>query len=445
MEIDNKKQRDFFRTGESRVLAFRRSALLALRSSLERHEDEIYAALWLDLHKSRQEAFLTELSIVYGEINYALRHLRSWTRDRRVSPVLSVLPSRSSIHYEPLGTALIIAPWNYPVNLLLCPLVGAIAAGCTAVLKSSPYAPNVDAALEAVVRDAFPEQYIGYYRGGRDVNSALLALRWDLIFYTGSPRVARVVAEAAARNLTPCVLELGGKSPCIVSDTADIDTAARRAVWGKLINAGQTCIAPDYFLVHRSVHKAFVAALHRYIEQSYGPEPLKSEFYPHIIRDEAIERLRRLVPHDIVVDSSRGMEPVVLEGVCADDPVMQEEIFGPIFPIIDYDTLDEAVDFVNRREKPLALYFFGNSREGRRVINSTSSGGACINDTLMHITNPNLPFGGVGNSGMGKYHRRESFLCFSNARAVLNSVTWFDLPVKFPPFPGLRWLKGLLK
>lgn len=444
MNIDNSKQRDFFRSGESRALLCRRQALLSLRQAIERHERDLYAALSTDLHKSEQEAFLTEVSIVYGEINYALKHLERWAKDKRVAPVLSVLPSSSRIHYEPLGTALIIAPWNYPVNLLFCPLVGALAAGCTAVLKSSPYTPNVDKALETIVREAFSEEYVGYVSGGRDVNRALLALRWDIIFYTGSPRVAHVVAEAAAKHLTPCVLELGGKSPCIIAESADLDVAARRVAWGKLINAGQTCIAPDYFLVHRSVHERFVKLLRGYIEQFYGPQPAGSEFYPHIVRREAVERLRSLVPFD-VQSEGRAFPPVIIENVHVADPVMQEEIFGPIFPIIDYDTIDEAVDFINSREKPLALYYFGRKREGRNVIARTSSGGACLNDTLMHITNPNLPFGGVGNSGMGKYHRHESFLAFSNARAVVSSVTWFDLGVKFVPFRGLSRLKGLLK
>lgn len=442
--VTNNIQCEFFLTGETRTFSFRRNQLLNLRSSLLKHEKEIYRALFTDLHKSEEEAFLTEISIVLGEIDYALRHLRSWMRDHRVRPNLSVLPSRSWIHYEPLGTVLIIAPWNYPVNLLLCPLVGAIAAGCTIVLKSSPYAPNVDMVLRSVVRDAFDERYVGYYSGGRDVNTGLLALRWDFIFYTGSPRVAHVVAEAAAKHLTPCVLELGGKSPCIVDSMADVRLAARRIVWGKLINAGQTCIAPDYMFVHRSLKAAFVAELRHWIREFYGEELTSSPFYPHIIRDEAVERLRKLVPFELNVDSNRCVEPVILEDVRPDDPVMQEEIFGPIFPILEFDDINEVVRFVNDHPKPLAFYYFGSVAEGKRIISQTSSGGACINDTLMHITNVNLPFGGVGNSGMGKYHRYESFLAFSNRRAVVSSVTWFDLKVKFVPFRGLKYLKRFL-
>lgn len=442
--VTNDIQREFFQSGETRAFSFRREQLLRLRESVKRNEQAIYDALSIDLHKSEQESFLTEISIVLGEIDYALRHLRSWMRDRRVRPNLAVLPSRSWIHYEPLGTALIIAPWNYPVNLLLCPLVGAIAAGCTAVLKSSPYAPNVDKVLRSVIREAFDERYVGYFSGGRDVNTGLLALRWDLIFYTGSPRVAHVVAEAAAKHLTPCVLELGGKSPCIVDCKADVRLAARRIVWGKLINAGQTCIAPDYIFVHRSLKSDFVAELRHWIAEFYGEDVFASPFYPHIIRDEAVERLRRLVPFELKVGDNRCVEPVILEDVHPDDPVMQEEIFGPIFPILEFDDMDEVVRFVNDRPKPLAFYYFGSPAEGRRVISRTSSGGACINDTLMHITNVNLPFGGVGNSGMGKYHRYESFLAFSNRRAVVSSVTWFDLKVKFVPFRGLKYLKRFI-
>lgn len=442
--VTNDIQREFFQSGVTRAFSFRRKQLLCLRESVKRNEQAIYDALYIDLHKSEQEAFLTEISIVLGEIDYALRHLRSWMRDSRVRPNLAVLPSRSWIHYEPLGTALIIAPWNYPVNLLLCPLVGAIAAGCTAVLKSSPYAPNVDKILSSVVREAFDESYVGYYSGGRDVNTELLALHWDFIFYTGSPRVAHVVAEAAAKHLTPCVLELGGKSPCIVDSMADVRLAARRIAWGKLINAGQTCIAPDYIFVHRSLKADFVTELRRWIAKFYGEDIFASPFYPHIIRDEAVERLQRLVPFELKVDDNRCVEPVILEDVKLDDPVMQEEIFGPIFPILEFDDINEVVRFVNGRPKPLAFYYFGSPTIGKRVISQTSSGGACINDTLMHITNVNLPFGGVGNSGMGKYHRYESFLVFSNRRAVVSSMTWFDLKVKFVPFRGLKYLKRFI-
>ncbi len=444
--IDNKIQREFFLSGATHAVSFRRTQLLKLRNALKSNEEAIFDALWKDLHKSREEALLTELSIVYGEINYALRHLNRWTRDKRVRPNLAVLPSRSWIHYEPLGTALIIAPWNYPVNLLLCPLIGAISAGCNAVLKSSPYSKNVDKTLREIITATFPEEYIAYYSGGREVNTELLSLRWDMIFYTGSPKVAHVVAEAAAKYLTPCVLELGGKSPCIIDKTADLKVAARRVAWGKLINAGQTCIAPDYLFVHKSVKASFIHLLSEAILEFYGDDIQNSPYYPHIIRDEAVARLRTLVPSqiDFNVTSTRALKPIILDNVQENDPVMQQEIFGPIFPILDFEDIDEVVSFVNRHEKPLAFYYFGNVRQGKETIAKTSSGGACINDVIMHITNSNLPFGGVGNSGMGRYHRHESFLTFSNRRAVVSSSTYFDIITKFVPFRGLKYLKKFL-
>lgn len=444
--IDNKLQREFFLSGGTRAVSFRKAQLIKLRNALRTNEELLYEALWQDLHKSREEAFLTEFSIVYDEIRYAIKHLDRWSKDKRVRPNLSVLPSRSWIHYEPLGTALIIAPWNYPVNLLLCPLIGAISAGCNVVLKASPYSANVDKVMRDIITSTFPEEYISYYSGGREVNAELLSLRWDMIFYTGSPRVAHVVAEAAAKYLTPCVLELGGKSPCIIDEMADLKVAARRVAWGKLINAGQTCIAPDYFFVHKSVKSKFLALLNEAIIDFYGYDIQDSPFYPHIIRDQAVERLRSLVPDDsdFSVDQNRSLKPVILENVHENDPVMQQEIFGPIFPILDFEDIDEVISYVNRHEKPLAFYYFGSVRRGKYAISKTSSGGACINDVIMHITNTNLPFGGVGNSGMGKYHRHESFLAFSNRRAVVSSSTKFDIITKFVPFRGLKFLKKFL-
>lgn len=437
-------QRNFFATGATRDVKFRREQLLKLREALLRYEPQLLDALWHDLHKSEREAFLTEMSIVYGEISYALRHLKKWVKRKSVRPELKVLPSRSYIQYEPLGVSLIIAPWNYPVNLLFAPLVGAISAGCTAVLKSSPYTPTVDAVMREMVEATFSSEYIAYTQGGRDKNRELLAERWDMIFYTGSPAVGRVVMQAAAKNLTPCVLELGGKSPCIVDKSADIDVAARRIVWGKCINAGQTCIAPDYLFVHNSIKKQLLDRMRYYITKFFGDNPEKSEYLCHIVSDKAMARLTSYanVHHDL---STRYIAPTILDNISPDHSIMQEEIFGPILPVMQYDDISEVEQYVNSHEKPLAFYYFGREKDGWNLINRTTSGGACINDVLMHISNSNLPFGGVGNSGIGKYHRYESFLAFSNRRAVLATPTWFDLPVKFPPFKGLDLFKGFLK
>lgn len=448
-------QRQYFSTGATRDVAFRLSQLRKLRDALERYEPQLLDSLWQDLHKSPREAFLTEMSIVYGEINYALRHLKKWAKRKRVAPELKVLPSRSYIQYEPLGVSLIIAPWNYPVQLLFAPLVGAIAAGCTVVLKSSPYTPTVDFVMRKLVESTFAPEYIAYTQGGREVNTALLAERWDMIFYTGSPTVGRVVMQAAAKNLTPCVLELGGKSPCIVDKTADIDVAARRIVWGKCINAGQTCIAPDYMFVHHDIKDALLARMRHYIKEFFGENPAESDYLCRIVSDKAMNRLLGLLRNSDSSDlsdksdnsslSTRYIPPTLLDNITLDHPIMQEEIFGPILPVLEFNDIKEVEQYVNSHEKPLAFYYFGKEKDGWALINRTTSGGACINDVLMHISNSNLPFGGVGNSGMGKYHRYETFLAFSNRRAVLSTPTWFDLPVKFPPFKGLDLLKGFLK
>lgn len=443
--------RDFFATHQTKSLAFRRQQLLALRAGLQKYEAALYEALWIDLHKSEAEAFFTEMSMIYQEIRNHLRHLRRWTRVQRVSSPLQLWPSHSRFLIEPLGVALIIAPWNYPVQLLLNPLVGAIAAGCCAVLKPSPYTPHVSALLARLVTETFDSRYISLFEGDRHINTALLAQRFDIIFFTGSPALGRVVMAAAARNLTPVVLELGGKSPCIVHVDANLRKAARRIIWGKTINAGQTCVAPDYLLVHESIKEQLMVEMKAVVHEFFGDNPQKSDFFGRIVRDEAVQRIETLMQSGTTriggtVDAAaRYIEPTLLDGVDADSLVMQQEIFGPVLPVLIYSNLQQAIDFVNRREKPLALYFFGSSRMGWQVLRQTSSGGACINDTLVHLANARLPFGGVGNSGMGRYHGRDSLLAFSNRRAVVSSPTWFDLPVKFAPFKGFKWLRRFMK
>ncbi len=448
--VENQKL--FFATGKTKEYQFRRNALQQLRNAIEQNEQSLCDALWADLHKSENESFLTEISIVYDEINYALKNLRKMMRRTRVANDIKTAPSKGYIIYEPLGTALIISPWNYPVNLLLCPLVGAIAAGCTAVLKSSPDTPNVNRVINHIITTAFPAEYITYTEGNRDVNRTLLAERYDIIFFTGSPALGRVVMEAAAKNLTPCILELGGKSPCVVDADADIKVAARRIMWGKTINAGQTCIAPDYLFVHKSVKERLFAEMEQYITDTFGTNPQECPLFGRIISDKAMKRLIPLLNtsgktvfggnYDI---SSRYIAPTVIDNVSESDAIMQEEIFGPILPSMTFDNIDTVVNYINRHEKPLAAYYFGSEENGTRFISRTSSGGACINDTIMHISNANLPFGGVGNSGMGKYHHHESFLAFSNRRSLLVSPKWFDLIVKYPPYRGLKIIKRFLK
>lgn len=441
-------QKHYFRTGQTLDISYRLTALRALKAAILKHEKALTDALWTDLHKSYEEAYLTEISIVLGEIDNHISNLRSWASPVHRPTPLKMFPSRSRIVSEPLGSTLIIAPWNYPVQLLLNPLVGAISAGCTAILKPSPYVPTVARALEELIADTFESEYVATVQGNRDVNTALLAERYDLIFFTGSPALGRTVMAAAAKNLTPVVLELGGKSPCIVDYDADIEVAARRIAWGKCLNAGQTCIAPDYLLVHSAVKDRLIAALGKEFKALLGEEPQQSKHFVRIVNERAFDRLVGYFKDgDIVVGgqterSERFIAPTILDNVNPESAVMQDEIFGPIFPVVTFQTTAEAVNFVTSREKPLALYYFGKS--GKQVIRTTSSGGACINDTIMHIANENLPFGGVGNSGMSSYHGKNSFDVFSHQRAVVTTPTWLDLPFRYMPYKLFSLVKKIL-
>ena len=444
-------QRAFFRSGETLSLKFRQRALCALSKAMKIWESRIAEALWKDLHKSYEEAYLTELSIVLGEIDSHLHHLKRWMLPKHVGTPVKMMPSRSKVMAEPLGCTLIMAPWNYPVQLLLNPLVGAISAGCTAVLKPSPYVPHTSKVLEAMIKETFRPEYIAVVQGNRDVNTALLAERYDLIFFTGSPQLGRTVMRAASENLTPVVLELGGKSPCIVDKDANIGMAARRIAWGKSLNAGQTCIAPDYLLVHEDVKEPLVAALKKEFACLLGPNPKEAKHFVRIVNERAFDRLVGYIEGaDVVMGgdydrSERYIAPTIIDHVDVDSPIMQEEIFGPIFPIVTFRTTDEAINFVQEREKPLALYYFSESKQSiRKVLKHTSSGGTCINDTIMHIANEKLPFGGVGASGMSAYHGKESFRVFSHYRAVVTTTTRLDLPFRYMPYKFFKWVKGLL-
>ena len=444
-------QRAFFRSGETLSLKFRQRALCALSKAMKIWESRIAEALWKDLHKSYEEAYLTELSIVLGEIDSHLHHLKRWMLPKHVGTPVKMMPSRSKVMAEPLGCTLIMAPWNYPVQLLLNPLVGAISAGCTAVLKPSPYVPHTSKVLEAMIKETFRPEYIAVVQGNRDVNTALLAERYDLIFFTGSPQLGRTVMRAASENLTPVVLELGGKSPCIVDKDANIGMAARRIAWGKSLNAGQTCIAPDYLLVHEDVKEPLVAALKKEFACLLGPNPKEAKHFVRIVNERAFDRLVGYIEGaDVVMGgdydrSERYIAPTIIDHVDVDSPIMQEEIFGPIFPTVTFRTTDEAIHFVQKREKPLALYYFSESKQSiRKVLKHTSSGGTCINDTIMHIANEKLPFGGVGASGMSAYHGKESFRVFSHYRAVVTTTTRLDLPFRYMPYKFFKWVKGLL-
>lgn len=443
-------QRKFFAAHSTLSLDFRLEMLRRLRSGIVRYEKQLTEALFQDLHKSYEEAYLTEISIVLGEIDNFLKNLARWAAPSKRKTPLKLFPSKSVIITEPLGVALIIAPWNYPVQLLLNPLVGAIAAGCTAVLKPSPYVPNVARVLEDLIRDCFDDEYVTVVQGHRDVNEALLQQRYDIIFFTGSPDLGRVVMRAAAENLTPVVLELGGKSPVVIDRTADIALAAKRVAWGKTLNAGQTCIAPDYLLIHRDVKEQFIEAFRGAVRRLHGKDILLSKHYVRMVSDRAFERVNGYINDGRVryggrVDrEQRFIEPTLLDEVAVDSVVMHEEIFGPVLPMIEIESLDEAISFINEREKPLALYLFAEQSDAKRVIAQTSSGGACINDCIMHIANEKLPFGGVGNSGMGRYHGRDSLYSFSHRRSVVSTPTWVDMPFRYMPYKWFKYIKRLL-
>ena len=448
-------QKKYFRSEASRDVRFRKEQLRKLLRAMNEHEKDLADALWLDLHKSYEEAYLTELSIVKAELRGAIRHVAKWARREHHTSPVTIFGSSSYVVKEPLGCALIVSPWNYPVQLLLNPLVGAIAAGCTAVLKPSPYVPNVSLAIERMIRSAFDEQYIAVVQGNREVNQHLFSMKFDMLFFTGSPALARTVAAAAAENLVPMVLELGGKSPCIIDKGCDIHLAALRCAWGKTLNSGQTCIAPDYILIHKEVKDSFVKEFAACIKKLHGNDIRQSRHYVRMVSDKAFDRVEGYIHEGNVLygghsnADERFIEPTLIDNVKADADVLTTEIFGPVFPLITFDDQsspfeDKVVNYILDREKPLALYYFGPTKKGWNIIGRTSSGGACINDTIMQIVNPNVPFGGVGNSGMGHYHGVLSFEAFTHRRAVVKTPTLFDLPFRYMPYKGFGLVKKMV-
>lgn len=444
------RQRNYFATYETRNVDFRIAQLKKFKETIVRYDKHIAEALWSDLHKSYEEAYLTEISIVKMEIDYHIKHLKRWAKPRKVKTPLQSMPSRGRIFYEPLGHALIIAPWNYPFQLLMNPLVGAISAGCCALLKPSPYTPAIAEVMERMIREIFPSEYIDMVQGDRTVNSQLLELRFDMIFFTGSTSLAKIVMRAASQFLTPVVLELGGKSPCIVDAGANIERAAQRIAWGKTINAGQTCIAPDYLFAHQSIKNKLIEKIAFHIDKMYGADIRESPYFPRIVNHAAMVRLQKLMQHGKIVYggqfemNEKYISPTIIDDVAPDFPIMQEEIFGPVLPVMTFDKIEEVISYVNAHEKPLAFYYFGKNAKAKEVLHKTTSGGGCINDTIMHIVNHHLPFGGVGNSGMGKYHGKLSFQAFSNARSILSTPTWIELPVKQPPFTYFKFVKKIM-
>lgn len=443
-------QRKFLAMNQTKAVSFRLTQLRKLKKVIQENQQKIEQALWEDLHKSPEEVYLTEISIVLSEINNHIKHLKRWAHPKWVSTPIHLWPSSSRIIYEPLGVALIIAPWNYPFQLLMNALVGSISAGGCAILKPSPDAPKTAIVMQEMIAATFNSDYIAMVQGGLETNTLLFQERFDIIFFTGSSKVGKVVMKAAAEHLTPVVLELGGKSPCIVDADANIDIAAKRIAWGKLINAGQTCIAPDYLLAHHTIKDELLDKIAENFKKMYGDDIKESRFYPRIVSKGAMERLEKLMHQGsihtggTIDENERFITPTIIDNVQADFLIMQEEIFGPILPVMTFGHIDEAYAYIDRQEKPLAFYYFGSNKNAKTVLAKTTSGGACINDTLMHITNHRLPFGGVGNSGLGKYHGKESFLAFSNQRAVVRTPTWVDVPFKYVPFKYFKWIKKIL-
>ncbi|MDR0414657.1 MAG: aldehyde dehydrogenase family protein [Prevotellaceae bacterium] len=443
-------QRQFFATHRTKDVQFRLEQLKKFRGAVLRYMPKIFDALWSDLHKSPEEAYMTEVAIVLQETKYHIKHLKRWAKPQRVPTPLKLFPSRSKVIYEPLGIALIIAPWNSPFLLLMNTLVGAISSGCCAILKASPYAPATAKVVEQMLGEIFTEDYIGITQGNREVNIFLLEQRFDIIFFTGSRDLGRKVMKAAAEHLTPVVLELGGKSPCIVDKEANIDIAVRRIAWGKTLNAGQVCFAPDYLFIHRSQKREFIMKFEETIARMYGSNCRESKHYPRIVNRKAVERLKgylqsaHIVYGGEVCEPDRYVAPTLVDRVSADLPIMQEEIFGPILPMLTFDDINEVISYVNAREKPLAIYYFGSCCKEKEILRKTAAGATCFNETILHIANHYLPFGGVGGSGVGKYHGKESFIAFSNCRAIISSPTWCDISTRYPPFKGFNFLKKLL-
>ncbi|MCZ8522536.1 MULTISPECIES: aldehyde dehydrogenase [Paenibacillus] len=447
------QQKEYFNRGETRPLPVRLAQLEALRQAVKRYEPDIIAALKADLGKSELEAYSTEVGFLLEEIRFVSKRLKGWAKPRKVRTALTHIGSRGVIVPDPYGAALIIAPWNYPFQLALSPLVGAIAAGNTAVLKPSELTPAVSALLARLVAETFPPGCVAVIEGGVEETTELLRQKFDYIFFTGSVPVGRIVMEAAAKQLIPVTLELGGKSPCIVHRDAKLELAAKRIAFGKFTNSGQTCIAPDYLLVHEEVKDEFLRHLHGAVEQFYGKDPVHHPDYGRIVSKRHYDRLTGFLGDGHTVFGGQANEetlriaPTVLDGVNPEAPVMQEEIFGPILPVLTYREIGETVAAVNAKPKPLALYLFSEDAAiQREVVEKIAFGGGCINDTLMHIATPYLPFGGVGESGIGSYHGESSFQAFSHYKSVLKQTTLFDIAFRYPSAKnGLKLMRRLMK
>ncbi|MCC3358635.1 aldehyde dehydrogenase [Bacillus sp. REN16] len=449
-----KKQREFYFSGKTKEVAFRVEALKTLRNLIRTHEKEIMAALHTDLNKSEFESYTTEIGFVLEELRYTLKHIENWAKPRKVKTGLTGFGSKNYIYPEPYGVVLIISPWNYPFQLAFAPLIGAIAAGNCAILKPSELTPKTSELLTKLVRENFQEEYIAIVEGGAETSTALLNEKTDYIFFTGSIAVGKVIMEAAAKHLTPVTLELGGKSPCIVHKDANLHYAAKRIAWGKYINAGQTCVAPDYVYVHDEVKDAFLKLLTEAIDELYGNALNEKSQFTKIVSERHFQRLKTFIYNSGTIYYGGESEaekqliaPTVLSNITWEDPIMEDEIFGPILPVMRYEDILQVINEINMKPKPLALYIFSEvERVQNKVLESISFGGGCVNDTVYHFTSPHLPFGGVGESGIGAYHGKGSFDVFSHEKGIMKQTTRFDLPLRYPTTKyGLKLIKMIMK
>jgi len=446
-------QKAFFLKGETKSLAYRKEKLLQLKAELIKNEQLIIDALYADFKKPKFESVLAETEIVLSELNLTLKKLKSWSKPKRVFPSLLNFPSTDKIYYEPYGNILVIAPWNYPFQLAILPVIGAIAAGNTVVLKPSELTPNTSKIVETILKTVFKEEYVAVVQGDAKVSQELLAQQWDYIFFTGSVAVGKIVAKAAAQFLTPTTLELGGKSPCIIDETANLKLAAKRIVWGKFLNAGQTCIAPDYILIHHAIKEKFIKYLDKEIEAAYSKNPEKSEDYARIINVKNFTRLANMLNNETIAiggetnENELFISPTIIDEPSLDSAVMQDEIFGPILPILSYKNEEDINHIISNYNKPLSLYVFSTNHDfSQKMITNYSFGGGVINDTVIHIANPRLPFGGVGNSGVGAYHGKHTFYTFSHKKSVIKKGNWLDIPIRYAPYNGkLKLMKFFFK
>lgn len=447
------KQKDFYETGKTKEMSYRIEKLNLLHKAIQKHENEIMQALKSDLNKADFEGYATEIGMVLEEISYMLKHMKGLLKVKRVRTPLAQFPSVSKIYKEAYGNVLIIAPWNYPFLLSISPLVGSMACGNCSIIKPSNQSPATSSVIKKIIENTFDQAYISVVEGGREANQSLLDNKFDFIFFTGSKDVGKIVMEKAAQNLTPVVLELGGKSPCIIDKTADIKMAGKRVAWGKGVNAGQTCVAPDYLLVHKDVKSDFINELKKNMEIFFGSKPEENLEFPKIINKKHFDRLNGLIKTGEIIYGGGSNEKTnqiglsLMDNVSWDDPIMQEEIFGPILPIIVYEDLNQLIHLINKRPKALALYLFTKSREiEKKIIKEISYGGGCINDIIVHLATSNMGFGGVGESGMGSYHGKASIDTFSHSKSVLKKSNFIDIPVRYPPYgKKLKLLKKIMK